>query len=82
MKKEKTEKISSGLAGAFVGLILWVAFDGESLTWWKGWIAIFIGVSISIAYQVIDEQRKKPDIIIKKNEIPDETEHSEKTGKL
>ena len=86
-KKHKKSFLSSGSGGAFAGFALWMALNktgivGESIVWWQGLILMSICIAVGVALQAIDERKIKPDIIIKKNEIPDETEHSEKTGEL
>jgi len=74
-KRRKKSFLPAGCGGGFAGFILWVALKkivGESMTWWMGLILMFICIVVGVAFQSIDEQKIKPDVIIRKKQNEEE----------
>jgi high-affinity Fe2+/Pb2+ permease len=80
VQKERRKK-SLSLAtygGGFVGFMLAVALSkivGKSIFSWIGLLLMFICITVGVAFEIIDERKVKPDIVVrKKSQSEDERE--------
>ena len=73
-KRRKKSFLPAGCGGGFAGFILWVALReivGKSITWWVGLILMFVCIVVGVTFQVLDEGKIKPDVIVRKKKDGD-----------